>query len=184
MPALSVPDPDSSEVVVSRALWGLEDARRRTYAAIGGIAAAAVDWAPPEGGHTIGSLLYHVAATEMEWVCLDVLGRSEFPSEVRSWLAAGVRDTEDRLVMPSGESLTGHKERLHATRAYTLARIGDMSIAEFRRPRTMALEQRSVTPEWVVHHLGQHEAEHRGQIVRLRRRAEAAFAAANRGSHP
>jgi uncharacterized damage-inducible protein DinB len=32
-----------------------------------------------------------------------------------------------------------------------------------------------VTPEWVVHHLMQHEAEHRGQIGELRVAAEQAL---------
>jgi uncharacterized damage-inducible protein DinB len=40
---------------------------------------------------------------------------------------------------------------------------------EFRRPRH--LEQYDVTPQWVLHHLIQHEVEHQGQ--RLDRRTEA-----------
>jgi uncharacterized damage-inducible protein DinB len=41
---------------------------------------------------------------------------------------------------------------------------------EFRRPRH--LEQYDVTPQWVLHHLIQHEAEHRGQILDRRTEAE------------
>jgi uncharacterized damage-inducible protein DinB len=37
-----------------------------------------------------------------------------------------------------------------------------MTVAEFRRPRPVNFYL--VTPEWVLHHLMQHEAEHRGQI--------------------
>ena len=45
-----------------------------------------------------------------------------------------------------------------------------MSLEEFHRPRK--LDQYNVTPEWVIHHLIQHEAEHRGQIGELRKIAE------------
>jgi hypothetical protein len=41
-----------------------------------------------------------------------------------------------------------------------------MELAEFRRVR--ALEHYDVTPEYVLHHLMQHEAEHRSQIGALR----------------
>jgi uncharacterized damage-inducible protein DinB len=42
-----------------------------------------------------------------------------------------------------------------------------MSREEFRRPRKV--EDYTVTPEWVIHHLIQHEAEHRGQIGEIRK---------------
>lgn len=42
--------------------------------------------------------------------------------------------------------------------------------AEFRRVRS--LPYYDVAPEWVLHHLMQHEAEHRSQIGSLRARAQ------------
>ena len=45
-----------------------------------------------------------------------------------------------------------------------------MTLAEFRRVRSF--EHYDVTPEWVLHHLIQHEAEHRGQIGSIRDEAE------------
>jgi hypothetical protein len=43
-----------------------------------------------------------------------------------------------------------------------------MDLAEFRRVRS--LEDYDVTPEYVLHHLMQHEAEHHSQIGALRRK--------------
>ena len=40
-----------------------------------------------------------------------------------------------------------------------------MDLTDFRRARALALYD--VTPEWVLHHLCQHEAEHRSQLGRL-----------------
>ncbi len=62
-----------------------------------------------------------------------------------------------------------HMQRLDAVRQLLLAAFRGMSLDEYRRPRH--LEQYDVSPQWVLHHLIQHEAEHRGQI--LDRRAEA-----------
>ncbi len=45
-----------------------------------------------------------------------------------------------------------------------------MSLDDFRRARN--LERYDVTPAWVVHHLLQHEAEHRGEIATIRALAE------------
>ncbi len=42
-----------------------------------------------------------------------------------------------------------------------------MTVEDFRRPRHFP-GQYDVTPEWVLHHLIQHEAEHRGHIQTLR----------------
>jgi uncharacterized damage-inducible protein DinB len=50
-----------------------------------------------------------------------------------------------------------------------------MTLEDFRRVRS--LPNYDVTPEWVLHHLMQHEAEHRGQIGTLRAMAEQALAA-------
>jgi uncharacterized damage-inducible protein DinB len=48
-----------------------------------------------------------------------------------------------------------------------------MDLADFRRIRS--LPEYDVTPEWVLHHLMQHEAEHRSQIGGLKDRAELAL---------
>lgn len=165
--------PEGREPSQARWLWAFEDARRRTKAAIDGLDDAVVNWVPPHGGNGIGTLLYHIAATEMEWICLDVSQRREFPPEVAPLLAYGVRDPEGRLVPVIHESLQVHLYRLEATRAHTLSVLEGISPGEFRRPRELA--EYTVTPEWVVYHLTQHEAEHRGQITVLRALASRAL---------
>ena len=170
---LTVPVTGVLDADVARALWTLAEARQRTVRAVADLPDAYLDWLPSAGGHAIGTLLYHIAATEMEWVCLDLLGARDFGPNVGPLLAPGTRDTQGRLVAICGETLATHLARLSATRAHTEAALGTMTTAELRRPRPMALEPRGVTPEWVVHHLAQHEAEHRGQIIRTRGDAEA-----------
>ncbi len=64
--------------------------------------------------------------------------------------------------------------RLKTVRARLLQVFQGMSLPDFRRARQ--LPEYDVTPEWVLHHLMQHEAEHRGQIGTLRDMAQHALA--------
>jgi uncharacterized damage-inducible protein DinB len=161
---------------IGRWLWALEDTRQRTEQSLEGIGTAAIDWSPALGGNSIGTLLYHIAAIEVDWLFTDVLQR-EFPPEVEPLFPYDVRDEQGRLVTVQDVSLEEHLDRLATTRAILLASFRDMDVREFRRLRHMA--GYSVTPEWVLHHLMQHEAEHRGQIAELRARAERTLTGSN-----
>jgi uncharacterized damage-inducible protein DinB len=151
-------------------LWAIEDARRRTLAALEGIAPQLLDWTPPAGENAIGTLLYHIAAIEADWLYVDVLEQSDFPPEATALFPLDVRGTNGRLIPCPGLTLAEHLTRFEATRALLLATFRVMSPAEFRRARH--LRDYNVTPEWVLHHLLQHEAEHRGEIGMIRALAE------------
>ena len=66
--------------------------------------------------------------------------------------------------------------RLEIVRTLLLDVYQQMELTEFRRVRSFA--SYDVTPEWVLHHLMQHEAEHRSQIGALRSRTERILGAA------
>jgi uncharacterized damage-inducible protein DinB len=163
-----------------RALAALQDARARTRKVLESIDERAVDWTPPEGGNSIGTLLYHIAAIEMDWLFVDVLEQT-FTPEVGALLPYSVRDEQGRLTVVSGLTLEEHLERLDMARAILLEMFRGMRGAEFRRARV--LEEYVVSPEWVLHHLAQHEAEHRGQIMLLAERAARAFAVGGSNGH-
>ncbi|MGH2558647.1 MAG: DinB family protein [Thermomicrobiales bacterium] len=154
---------------IGRALWGLEDSRRRTTKVLNGIDPFVIDWTPG-GENTIGTLLYHIAAIEADWLHAEVLEQETFPPEAAALFPHDVRDNQGRLTVVAGLSLEEHLARLAAVRAQVLAAFRGMTPAEFHRPRD--LPSYSVSPAWVIQHLMQHEAEHRGQIDALRMRAE------------
>ncbi len=151
---------------IGRWLWALEDGRRLTKEVLAGIDPRAVDWAPPEGGNSIGTILYHLALIEADWLYVEVLGQESYPDEVMALLPHTDRDARGRLTGVQGVGLDEHLGRLDAIRDRLLAAFREMSLEEFRRTRH--LPDYDVTPEWVIHHLIQHEAEHRGQIGLLR----------------
>ena len=157
---------------IGRWLWAVEDARRRTGEELEHLTPPVIDWRPPEEEVSIGSVLYHMAVIEADWLYVEVL-EEPFPEAVTALFPYGVRDEAGRLVLAEGESLEAHLGRLAAVRSRLLAAYRGMDPDEFRRAR--ALPEYDVTPEWVLHHLMQHEAEHRSQIGRLRMRAAAAL---------
>jgi uncharacterized damage-inducible protein DinB len=158
------------EPEIGRLVWMLEATRKETKEALEGVDAAVLDWTPSYNNNSIGTILYHLAAIETDWLYADVL-EQEFPEEVWALLPYDVRDEAGLLTAVQGLSLADHLQRLDRIRAHLLAAFRDMSLADFRRLRH--LEWYDVTPEWVLHHLIQHEAEHRGQIMTIRTQAEA-----------
>lgn len=153
-------------------IWLLEDTRRRTKAALAGLTTAALDWVPPEGGNNIGTLLYHIVVIELSYLYEDILQITEMPKELGALVIYDVRDAHGQLTVVQGEPLGIHLLRLDTSRGLLLNTLRTLTPAEFRRVRPV--ESYDITPEWALHHLMQHEAEHRGEIMALRHRAEQA----------
>ena len=153
---------------IGRWLWALEDTRRRTKETLVGLSPAGLGWTPPGGGNGIGALLYHIALIEADYLYADVLELPEqaYPADVVALFPYPDRDAEGALTAVVGTDLSLHLKRLDLVRERVLATFGAMTADDFRHPRILA--EYAITPEWTLHHLMQHEAEHRGQIATLR----------------
>ncbi len=147
----------------------LEDARSRTRQAVANIDQRILDWAAGHRCNSVGTLLYHLAAIEADWLYAEVL-EQPVSGELLALLPEEVRDSADYLTTVRGRTLTEAFALLDAVRAHLVNIFERMTAVEFRRVRH--LPAYDVTPEWVLHHLSQHEAEHRGEILLLRERAE------------
>jgi uncharacterized damage-inducible protein DinB len=160
--------PVGYEPGVAHWVWALEDTRQRTKSCLNGVTDEIIDWIPSAGGNSIGTLLYHIVAIELSYLFEDILeiGWSE---ELEPLIIYDVRDDQGKLTVVHGEDLEDHLDRLDAGRELFLSAMREMTPADIQRPRL--IEDYEVTPEWVFHHLIQHEAEHRGQIAELYQRA-------------
>ena len=147
-------DPD-----VGAALWRLEDTRRRTLRLLEGIPDAFVD--QETGGNSVGTILYHVAVIEADWLYAEIL-EEPIPDDLIPLFPADARDEAGILTLVRGQTLDQHRARLRAVRDRLLQGLRGMTSDEFHRPRS--LPDYDVSPAWVLHHLSQHEAEHRGEL--------------------
>lgn len=141
-------------------LWALEDTRIRTIKLLEGLDDWVFNWLSPISGLSIGTLLYHIAAIELDYLYSDILGGFEIPDEIKQLFPIDVRDDDGKLSTPQDEPFKLHLQRLNIVRKYLLATFNSMPVEEFRRLRDQ--DHYSVTPEWVIYHLIQHESEHRG----------------------
>lgn len=160
---------------IGRWLWAIQDSRDRTMRALADISPAIIDWLPPDGESSIGTVLYHMADIEADWLYVEVLEQPS-RSDVAALFPHETRDAQGHLTQVQQFTLEQHLSRLEAVRERLLDVYQRMDLADFRRARS--LPHYDVTPEWVLHHLMQHEAEHRSQLAALRARAERAQAGA------
>jgi len=151
---------------VGRWLAALEDGRRDTLRELDGVTPEMVDWYPDAPLNSIGSLLYHVALIEADWVAIEILELTDYPPDLLELLPWPDREVGGHLSRIDGQSMDAHRARLAGVRQFVLARLTPMANTDFHRVR--ALEQYDVTPIWAVHHILQHEAEHRAHIAWLR----------------
>ncbi|HEV2006554.1 MAG TPA: DinB family protein, partial [Candidatus Limnocylindrales bacterium] len=116
--------------------------------------------------NTIGTLLYHVALIEASWLLDDIFEGDPGPDWLPTFLPFPDRDGSGRLIEVTAETLPTHLERLAKLRGYLLERLRPMGNADFHTVRR--LERYDAAPDWVLHHLLQHEAEHRAHIAWIR----------------
>ncbi len=160
---------------IGRWLWALQEVRSRTVRYVQGLDRRTLEWAGPRGDeNSIGTLLYHIAIVEMDWLYMD-MHEGTAPESLRGDLPFPFA-TDGRLTVVKGVSLDDHLARLERTRKIFLDDLSSMSLADWRRPRTPPKEDYQVTPEWVVFHLVEHEAGHAFQINALKSRAGRFFA--------
>jgi uncharacterized damage-inducible protein DinB len=158
-------EPNGKDPEVGRWLAALEDGRRDTLRELERVTATMIDRRPDGPLDSIGTLLYHIALVEADWVATDILGLDE-PPELVALLPWSDRQPDGHLTTVVGASLDEHLTRLAGVRAFALERLRLMSAAEFHRVRSMS--DYDTAPDWVIHHLLQHEAEHRSLLAWIR----------------
>jgi uncharacterized damage-inducible protein DinB len=144
---------------IGAALWRLEDARDRTLRLLKELPAEYVD--TEVQGNSIGSILYHLALIEADWLYTEIL-EQPIPDEIDNLFPVDVRDQAGILSNVRGQSLEQHLARMRTVRISLLENLRELTSEDFHRLRS--LPDYHVTPGWVLHHLAQHEAEHRGEI--------------------
>lgn len=142
----------------------LEDTRSRLLRDLEDLDEMNLDRGLPWVKNSIGTLLYHIAAIELDWTFADLLETDEFPEGAEEWFPVDVREQDGRLT-PVVEPFRRHCERLTWVRGHLLQAL--RGITDDDLDRTLNPDNPS-SGAWILHHLMQHEAEHRGQIGEIR----------------
>ena len=159
-------DPVADDPEVGRWLAALEDGRRDTLRELDHVIPEMVDWRPDAPINSIGTLLYHIGLIEADWVATEILELPAYPDELQAVLPWRDRDDDGRLWRVDGLPLSTHLDRLTTIRSWVLRELRGMANDDFHRIRSF--DRYDVAPDWVLHHVLQHEAEHRSHIAWLR----------------
>ena len=138
---------------VGRFVAMLDDTRARLLADLEAFDAAHLDRTPAGSPNSIGTLLYHIAAIELDWLYADLLGR-DFPPDTADWFPVDVREEGGRLT-PVMEPFERHLGRFDWVRGLLLAELRDLADADLER--TVNAGPQGSGADWVLHHLMQHE---------------------------
>lgn len=126
----------------------------------------AMVWQAYPGGHSIGSVILHIAGVEVGWFERFVLGKDRDPADFELF-KSGETDV-DNWTWPEAyaEPLSWYFDLHDKVRARTLAALGDWPAADTVIDRGGG---RAFSAGWVFGHVIQHESYHGGQAVLLQK---------------
>lgn len=128
-----------------------------------------MDWSPEENSSSIGMILYAIAANEGNYLYVGMLQQSP-PQEIERLFE---RDPEKVFNFVRGQTLAQHYRRLEWIRTELEQAYCAMSFEVFQKGRLG--KDVYCSPEWVIHHLCQFEAERRAEISILLNEAKRAL---------
>ncbi len=161
---------------VARFLWQMDEQRQALTADTRGLTPEALAWQPAPGMNTIGMLLAHIAYAESHLTQVGLEGKAE--SDTRTAIGLGVEE-EGLPLAPGGPpapALAGRDlawfddllERARANTRRVAMTLTDADLAREVRRRRPDGTERVFNVGWVLYHMLEHEAGHRGQIALLR----------------
>lgn len=154
---------------VGYALACLEWERTKTHEVIADLSREGLDARAEGFPNSVGSLLYHIALVELDWLYSEIL-EQPIPEAFEALFPLEHRDEDGHLAVMAGAELGEHLARLATVRRALLEKLKDMTDEDFYRARQ--LEPYDVNPAWVLYHLLEHEAKHSAQMALLRGRLE------------
>jgi len=150
-------------------LSGMEEVREQLREAVQGMPDDHIGHPAIPGAHAIGALVLHIGEAEWYWMQCVVSGH-KVTEEIR---CAPYWDVlKDPQSFPgksySAEFCLNEIKKLREHTHETLAAFKDSDLE-----RIFSIERRGETHErslrWILHHLIDHEAQHKGQILMLKR---------------
>jgi len=152
--------------------WMLEDVRKETVSGVGHLSKDQLFQAPVEGEPSIGSYLMHLGECDMSWQ--EILSGTEQPADLKKrcyfdkWF-----DVPDPDPPKEPIEVNEYLETIAATRKNFLDYINGMNDDQLEEEVIMKRKSGEVKikKKWIIYHIIEHEAHHRGQMFMLIRKA-------------
>lgn len=153
-------------------LGGMEEVRSQVVAAVKNIADDLIGKPAFLGAHSIGGLVLHIGEAEWFWMQMVVSGH-QLTEEDRNAPCWDILDDVERV---SRNGYTTEFCLLEAEKIRNQTRDVLFSFSDKDLDRLITYERNGKTTEynlrWILHHLIDHEAQHKGQILMLKRLME------------
>lgn len=150
-------------------LSGMEEVREQLREAVERLSEDQIAHPAIPGAHSIGALVLHIGEAEWYWTQCVVSG-DKVTDQIRSapyW---------DVLKDPESFSAKGYSAEFCLNEIGKLRELSRATLASFNDAdleRIFSIERGGETHErslrWILHHLIDHEAQHKGQILMLKR---------------
>lgn len=147
---------------------GMQEIREQVREMVADLTPAELSARPIAGFNCIGALLLHVAENDFCWI-QSLLGRVVLTDEVKTQMYWDILDEENFAARGyTAEFCLAEMGRISADSKKTLEQFGDKDLDTlFMFPEEDAETEFSM--RWVLHHLIDHEAHHKGQIALLKK---------------
>lgn len=153
-------------------LSGMEEVRSQVVKAVKDIPNDRIGKPAFLGAHSIGGLVLHIGEAEWFWMQMVVSGH-KLTDEDRKAACWDILDEVDR-VASRGYSTEFCLQEVEKIRNQTRDVLFSFNDADLER--MISFERRGEISEhslrWILHHLIDHEAQHKGQILMLKRMME------------
>jgi uncharacterized damage-inducible protein DinB len=152
-------------------LWMLDDVRKELLEGLQGLTKEQLMSAPCEGEYALGAYLLHQCQADAWWY--SVMSGKEFSSELikkfdYKWFMRGENAKPPEVPLEPEQYIALMEEARDVVRAH----IRGLKDAELDKEVSFKHKEKeySMSVRWIIYHLIEHEAHHRGQMFLLKRK--------------
>ncbi len=160
---IDVPPAPGTDPQIGLLLAMLDDATTEWRGELGDASDETVVWQPFPGGHSIGTLLLHIADVEAYWLHQIGAGQARSEEDLARLLSQETQQYDLSWPRPPAQPLSWFRAQHDEIRARTRRIVSTWDDPTLARPRDAA----EFTRRWLLHHVLTHEAYHGGQAVLL-----------------
>lgn len=147
---------------------GLQEVRAQTIAVVADMKPDELSRRILPGFHQIGGLVLHLAETEFWWIQSVFAGREATEEERKRFHLEDTTETDFTLKRYDSNDCIRILNMAHRLSIKTLSGVRDEDLeVMYAFPRSGPRFESSL--RWILHHLIDHEANHKGQIAMIKR---------------